>query len=423
MPVRRWRGGAAPVKQVTEFTVGGTPAAGQVYSITINGRAVSYTAVGADTNTTIATKLKDNLVNSSFPEFLEVVWTSSSNKVTGEAVTAGRPYTATSSASGGGTLTANTTTAAAGPNFWNLASNWHEGAVPATNDDVIIDGGPSILYGIDQGSVTLASLRIGPGFGSSEIGLPRFTAPDNSPTGYPEYRTQRLNIKSSTVTIDSSSSRIRLNLGNTQTTITVLRTGPASSDRDPAVEIIGSHASNVLRVLSGSVGVSHYAGDASQFATIEVAHRGTAGFATTVSLGSDLTLATLKQTGGIVVLACAVTTITKERGELHRQGSGAVTTLNNFGGEVYDEGTGTITTLRNAGEYSRVGSSALTITNAYLYAGSSTDDTNGTITWTNPVELQQCRLPGSPQATIGSSDGLPAYFNPGRNKKLTVQDI
>ena len=108
---------------------------------------------------------------------------------------------------------------------------------------------------------------------------------------------------------------------------------------------------------------------------------------------------------------------------MHRRGSGAVTTLNNYGGEVQDEGTGTITTLRNAGEYVRVGSSSLTITNAYLYAGSSTDDTHGTITWTNPVELQQCRLPGSPQASVGFGESLPAYFNPGRNKKLTVQDI
>src|ERR1700736_2287329 len=116
MATPRWRGDAPAVKQVNTATVGGTAAGGQVYTVTINGKTVSYTAAGGDTNNTIAGALQALLAASTIPEFQEVAWTVATNVITGTSAVAGRPFTNTSSATGTGTLVRATTTASSGPN-------------------------------------------------------------------------------------------------------------------------------------------------------------------------------------------------------------------------------------------------------------------------------------------------------------------
>lgn len=423
MATRRWKGGAAAIAQVNTHTIGGTAANGQVYTVTINGRDVAYTASGSDTNDTIASALQALLAVSTFPEFREVAWSVNGTVITGTASVAGRPFTATSGATGTGTFVAATPTACTGPNYWSNSANWLEGAVPVDSDDVTIDGGPSILYGLDQSSVLLTSLRIGSAFlSTSEIGLPNNTSPNSPSNGYPEYRDQRLKIGATALTIETSSRRIRLDLGTDQTTATVLSTGTPPNQNEMPLDIIGTHASNVLRVLRGQVGVAYTAGDTAQFNTIEVSYRTQPTGDAVVRLGSGLTLATLLQSGGQVAVDGSVTTVTKESGALTRTGSGTVGTLGNYGGDVVDEGTGTITQMNNSGGYYRRGLAALTVTNATLYGGSSTEDENGTITWANPVEFENCRLPSSPQSQ-GQAGGDPAYVDFGRNRKLTVADI
>ena len=64
-----------------------------------------------------------------------------------------------------------TTTNSEGPNHWDVAANWEPSGVPATADDVIVDGGSSILYGLSQGAVLLDTLTI-TGMFTKEIGLP-----------------------------------------------------------------------------------------------------------------------------------------------------------------------------------------------------------------------------------------------------------
>jgi roadblock/LC7 domain-containing protein len=98
MSTRGWAGGAAKVAQVSTFTVGGTYADGQTYSVTINGKVVSYTSVTADSaNADAAVGLLAALQASAYPEFLEITWASvSSLVISGTANTAGKPFTATS---------------------------------------------------------------------------------------------------------------------------------------------------------------------------------------------------------------------------------------------------------------------------------------------------------------------------------------
>lgn len=127
-----FRGDAQDVNQVTTFAIGGTAAAAQVYTITINDKYVQYTAIGGDTNTTIAAALKANLAASTIPEFNEVTWSVSTTTITGTGgkILAGQPFTATSSATGTGTITQTTTTSPTGKNWWDEETNWSLGYYP-----------------------------------------------------------------------------------------------------------------------------------------------------------------------------------------------------------------------------------------------------------------------------------------------------
>lgn len=421
MATRRWCGRGDPVSQVTTMTVGGTYADGQTYYVTINTRTVSYTSVTADaSNSDAATGLQAALAASTYPEFREVTWTVSGAVVTGTAATPGKPFTAaaTPSATGTGTLTAATPTASSGPNYWDVADNWVEGVVPTDGDDVTIDEGPSILYGLDASSDTLNSLRIGPNFpASSEIGLPNQTAPQNPAGGYVEYRDRKLKVGATTVRIDTVSRRVRLDLDTDATTVTVDGTGTAANAGEAALDIVGVNAGSVLRVNGGEVWVAAGAGDAATFPTVAVSDGGSS--PARVRLGRGLTMTTLTQSAGDVTLECAATTVTKTGGRLNRCESGAVTTLRNRGGVVEDEGTGTITALYNSAEYRFRGQAAVTVTDCTAYKDSVTDDPNGRVTWTNPVQLFECH-PGGPSSSRGPA---PAYFNPGFHKKFTVAAI
>lgn len=421
MATRRWCGRSEAVAQVSTYTVGGTWAAGQVYEVTANTRTVAYETVTADVdNDGAATGLQAALAASDYPEFREVTWTVDGAVVTGTAATPGKPFVATSTADGTGTLTAATPTASSGPNYWSVADNWREGAVPTTGDDVIIDEGPSILYGLDQNGETLASLRVTQNYpAASQIGLPNQTNPANPASGYAEYRDRRLKIGATLVTIDTVSRRVRLDLDTDATTVTVNGTGQPLVAGEYALDIVGVNNANVLRVNRGSVGLGYQAGDAATFTSVQVSYQNNPAGDATVRVGRGVTLTTLTQAAGDVVLECAATTVNKTGGTLTRVGTGAVTTLRNRGGRVNDDGTGTITALYNTGEYYLRGLAALTVTDATLYRGSVTDDRNGRVTWTNAPNLFECH-PAGPPADPGPA---PCYFNFGIHKKITIAAI
>ncbi len=201
MATIRWTGRAQAVAQSNLVTIGGAAANAQVYTLTINGKTVTYTATGTDTNATITTALLAALQLSTIPpEFQEISWAagSTTTTITGTARTPGKPFTCTTAATGTGTLVSSVLSLNSGPNVIDLAANWSTGAVPVNGDDVVLEASNvSLLYDLGNlSSVTLASLTINASF-TGAIGLPE-TNTDS--TAYLEYRAQYWQIKATLVT-------------------------------------------------------------------------------------------------------------------------------------------------------------------------------------------------------------------------------
>jgi lipoprotein signal peptidase len=92
--------------QVNTITVGGAPVSGQVYTVEVNGRAVTYTASGLESNSDVAKKLSACLDHSSISEFDKIIWTTDDGSpvIIATAKSPGSPFALTSSATGHGQL-------------------------------------------------------------------------------------------------------------------------------------------------------------------------------------------------------------------------------------------------------------------------------------------------------------------------------
>lgn len=433
MATRRWAGGAPRVAQVQSYTMGGTWEVGDLITVTIGAKSWSY----AVTSTTIATFLPlfvtafNALDSANYAEFKEITASATSPILYLTGATAGKPFVATliTTESNGGTAdsqtieggtsatTGTSVTACSSPNHWSIAANWIEAAVPANGDDVVIDRGPSILHGLDQNAVTLATLKILPSFlSTSEIGLPSNTNPSSPASGYPEYRDQRLKIGATVVDIDTQSRRVRLDLSPASTTVTIRNTGQPVSANEKALDLKATTTANVF-VQKGSVGVNALSGDTGTIADLNVSYRQSVESDCDVECGAGCTVTNLDQSGGQVALKNGAGTVTKSAGTITVEG--AVTTLKNRGGVCYLDGTGTITLLENGGECWRRGLAALTITTLRLFAGSRGGAGDAPVTYTNDVEFYECRLPSGPDDRGADV----AYWNFGRHKALTPAAI
>jgi len=145
------------------------------------------------------------------------------------------------------------------PNDWNTPANWLEGFVPVNGDDVYFsDNAVSVLTGLDQSAVMLASLN----FRQSFTGV---NAPDAS--SFLQIGTQRLTIGQNQGNSSAGgSSRLNIDLqppdsGGTQIDIYQTNTSPADQNRQ-TVRIIGGKdsASGILNVFIRS-GVVSFAED------------------------------------------------------------------------------------------------------------------------------------------------------------------
>lgn len=398
MATLRWKGNAQAIAQVNTVTVGGTPAAAQVYSVTINGKTVSYTAIGGDTNSTIATALAALLAAATAPaEFADVTWTVLAAVITGTSATPGVPFTNTSVATGTGTLVTATATANTGPNNWDVAANWSTGSVPVTGDTVFLEGSAvSIQYGLAQSAVTLAALNILASF-TGDIGLPETRV--GTAGSYLEYRAQYLAIGATVVIIGDGvgqgSSRIKLDAGTVQTTLSVKQTSTGAEPNLEALQWKGTHVANVVNVLRGSVAIAGYGGDVATVATLTVGFITSQSTDATVRCGPGCTLTTINMSGGTLEINSGATTIIKGSGNLTIKGAANVTTLTDDAGTTVYQGTGTITTA-NVGNAATLDFSqdmrARTVTTCNLYSGAALADPFGTVVFTNPLHLLRCRI-------------------------------
>lgn len=391
-----FRGDSQSRSQISTHTVGGTAANGQVYTVTINLKDVTYTATGSDTNATITTSLLALLQASTIPEFREVTWTSSSLVISGTGSSDGKPFTSTSASSGTGTLVAATATAATSRNHWDAAENWSLGAVPVDTDDVYIEAcATDILYGLSQTGIALNSLNIAASY-TGRIGLPDVAT---GGTGYREYRDKYLSIESATtVNIGygpgSGSGFMRLNLGTTAAaTVNVSSTGRSSDRSVKALMLQGSHASNVLNIRQGSIALALNDDDTARFPVIRVGSLDSPSSDVDLYCGPGCTLAgTITQVGGKVITNTAVTTWTKYGGTSENHGTSTITTLTQDGqSSHYWLSSGTITTVTCRGNQAFIDMSrdlrGRTATNMTFSGGAYLYDPAKTVTFTNAISV------------------------------------
>lgn len=392
MATRRWRGDAKNVAQVNTITPANV-GIGNTFTVTINGKDITFTATAATVANVTAALVA--LLNASLvPEFAEITWTDSTTHVTATADTLGKPFTQTSSATGGtATNVTATTVANQSQNDVNNADNW-DSAVPGAGDDVYIqDTDVSLLYNLDAlAAVTLASLTIDKSF-TGEIGLPRFTA-----TGYYEYRPAYWQIGATTQTIGrgegSGSARIKLDNGAVATTLTIYDSGEAAETDDYAIRWKGTAVTNVVNIVKGDLGVAMDAGETAVIATLRMAHRGSPDSDVLVDCGTGVTLTDIDMSGGRLWTQSAIATVDTVDGT-HEHSAGAITTYSNDGAEFLHRSTGTITTYNGGNEAILDRRQELrggTITNTNLYRGASLLDPFKTLTLTNGIDLVRCGL-------------------------------
>jgi len=388
MAMLRFRGDAQAVAQVTTATPDHVETGDQFF-LAINGKMVRYAAAAATVADVVA-GLVAAVNESKLPEFAEIEATDTTTEVTLTAKTPGVPFVVTGSTINGGsadtqTLTITTLMDATGPHHWNAAANWSTNSVPTTGDEVFIeDSDVSILYGLDQSSIILDHLHIAASF-TGEIGLPRWCG--NGAADYVEYRDRYLAISAMTVEVGSGegdgSSRIQLNLGTVAANVTVYRTAMPTDADMPAVLLRGTHASNVLNVLGGSVGVAMLGDEVATLATLR--HSGGE-----VRVSQRVTLATVERSGdGLLTMECAATTLHQSGGETRIVGKGAFGTIELEGGEIDYRSNGTITSMTLGHPTATINFSAdlraRTVTNCTLQRGVILDP-HETVTWTHGIQ-------------------------------------
>jgi len=396
MAVTRWLGRALDVSQVDTITVADTWATDDIVTLTINTKSLVLT-VGTDAATTnVATAIKEMIngdnqtgtgdhafseLGSNVAEYDELTATVSGSVVTIKGIK-GVPFVlgVTETTAGSGVATENTATAATGKNFVDNADNWTEGSAPGSSDEVYVENSSvSLLYGLDQLSGTHTSFNVSSTF-TGTIGLPKTNS-----GGYPEYRGDYLEINASAINLGTGdsrgSSRIKINGGTVQTTINLQSSGRGASNV-PAVLFIGTHASNVLNVQDGEIGIGYGGGEVATIAT-SVINGGE------VRFGAGCTLTTITVNEGTVDVGSALTTLSQRNGNVAFLGSGAVTNLNIYGGTFAYRSSGTATTVTIGGSSTPAtittagDGRAKTWTTTNLNENATINDPGRTVTYTN----------------------------------------
>lgn len=414
MATKRWTGNAAAVAQVTGYLFGGTWEATDIVNLTIGTKTVAVV-----TGSTVIATIIDTIVtawaalsSTVYPEFAEITASRSTSTLVLTANTAGKPFTVTVSTTetGGGaaddqTIDAGTTstgtdsTASSGPNHWDTIGNWDTNTLPVDGDAVVIENSSiSILYGISQAGIDLASLTI-PASYTGFIGLPDYNA-DGSP--YYEYRTRYLTLGTATlVTIGrgggAGSGRLKLTLGTNASTVTCEGTGSPASGELYSLIITGSHASNVLNATKGVIGLATESATTAQFPVIRVGNQGSASTDVVLTCGAGCTLGAITQTGGVVTVESNVTTWTKTGGSSTVLAAATIGTLTADGGTHFHRSSGTMTTATFRGQGTTLDCTqdlrGRTITNSTFTGGGNFQDPAKTITFANAFATDKISEP------------------------------
>lgn len=410
MAKKSWIGGAAATTQVNTWLFAGTWEANDVVNVTIGTRTVSV-VTGSTSASVVATNVQAALAASELPEFTEITWTINTATITGTAVSAGVPFTATfaTTETGGGAADAQTingttsstgtaATACTGPNHGDNAQNWTGGTLPVDSDDIYFaDSNVSLLYGVNLSTITPASITIEQSF-TGEIGLPVY----NASGGYYEYRSRYLRIGNDADNIPTviavgtgegaGSSRVMIDSGDSEVTLIVLNTGPASEGEEVAFFWKSTHADSTAVTSRGSVGIAIYPGEVATLSHMKVGYVDNEAGDALVICGEGVTNDDIDVSGGIVRTNSAIDALAMTGGELIHL-DGTIGTINGDGGFLRYRSTDTFTTLNAGSGFTmdfrqdmrpRIG------TNINLHEGCSWLDPFGTVTPSNGYDLIRC---------------------------------
>ena len=408
MATKYWVGGAVPIPEVWTLSVSGSWAQDDTITITVNNKSLTLTLSdnGRLTTSNIATDLaamiNGNSANGSetrsalgsdVGEF--ALWSAeaSSSDVVITGPDDGRPLgtvtTSSSSADTGDTSISETTTGE-GPYTWDTAANWNGAAVPGGGDDVVFDARASngVRYNLNQDTVTPDNIYIRDTF-QYGIGLPAINT-DNASLPFGEYLTQYLTLDgvgagSGLVHIDNPlGSSVKMDLGDTATTVVVYGTGVSVDDQAPACDLKINNASAELHVLGGDVGLCTQEGSTGEVSQITVGR----GSGAKLTIGGGATAPTLDVAGGSLSSRGDHTTLSISGGQLHQR-DGQITTLNLNGGnaKIYSADTiSTINMTRGTLDFS-VDSRDKTITTINMYSKGTIIDPNGVVTFSNGINV------------------------------------
>lgn len=372
MATARWQAKAQKTAQVN--TVTPTAVNSETYTLTINGKAITYAADASATLAEIIDGLAEawNTGEGADEGECQEVTAANDGADTTLLLTAddpGRPFTQTSSASGAATLSTSTTTANSSPNDINDTDNWSAAALPAASDDVIVDEGDDaqgLWWNLGAlSAVTVATFTRRRGF-AGRIGLDEYNTEQLDP--FFEYRATELALGVTTFLNEQPASdgpgHVKWNGGTVQTALTIQGEGPGALEEEK-MWFRGTHASNVVHVVNGSLAIAPTQGHSATVATLR-------GERATVRCGSGVSLTTVTMDDSTCEVNSNVTTFTQKGADSVSffKRTAAVTTLNLDGGTVVWQSSGTVTTLTpgvdTTMDYGQ-GAGAVTITNQVTF--------------------------------------------------------
>lgn len=416
MATPTWAPKAPAIKQISTITVALAWAAGDIGNVTINGKILAVTVGATGTSVgDVAISIRDAIMASSrltgvggntdntsnfggqeFGEFAEIeasILDATPTVVTLIARKAGKPFTfsVSETTAGTGTLTAATTTAASGPNFWNDVLNWDTGVVPATatTDDVVFrDSSIPCLYGLPNGTLEI-TLNVYQSF-TGTIGLPIINV-DNPALPYYEYRQRYVRLDDAGLGT-SIAHRFGLGTGNGSNLINVKHstleckvivygTGTPQVAGTKALNLCLTASTSELTILKGSVDCSSQDGSTSALVLLNVGYTDSQSSDSDVrAVGAMVASSTVIVSGGrLLIGGTPILNKIECRGGIVRveEQSGTIAVVNVFsGGIVTWVSSATITQLRVDQATFDVSKSLIpfTITAALLFPGTIYND-------------------------------------------------
>lgn len=383
---------------VTAVAVGGK------IGLTINSKNVSYTCVTGDTTATAASGLVAAIraaVDQEFQQFSISTDGTVANQINiteseaGVYLTPDGNTALTVTSSGGATITAAVAQPGLSPADASDVLNWSGAALPANSgDDWVFEDAPfpawyqlSALSGKAAASLTVKST-----FGGNGIGLPKY----NQSGGYLEYLGGRLTLVScATMDLNVPSGAgyesYRFDVGGTVACNLWVKGDGNGTVGSEAVDWLGTNAANTVEVDGGSLKVAMYVGEVATINTLNIV-------AGAVSLGSGVTVTTIKAKDSALALNCAAATLEQDQDQGTAQttvkGTGTLGTLEIKRGSVFHNGTGTITTLV-VGPGATIDFSGtkepITITNVVqIHVGGTLWDPWGRVTMTAGYQPVEC---------------------------------